>query len=117
MKVPILIGPTLLALAACHGDAAQAIQAAPDCSLIGPTVSPASATLHPGDTLRARVSYSPCPADPAPSFRWRSGDTLVAVVDSVTGLVRARLLGQTSIIATAVSAPALRGAMALQVKQ
>lgn len=117
MKVAILIGPTLLALAGCHGDAARAVQAEPDCSLIGPTVSPATAILHPGDTLQTRVSYSPCPAGTAPSFQWRSTDTLIAVVDSLTGLVRARSLGQTSIIATAVNAPALRGAMALQVRQ
>jgi Big-like domain-containing protein len=114
-KVAILIGLTLFILAACRD--ARTVQTEPDCVLIGPTVSPPSATLHPGDTLRVRASYSPCPSGPAPSFRWRSTDTLIAMVDSVTGLVRARSLGQASIIATAVSEPALRGAMALDVKQ
>jgi hypothetical protein len=116
VKVIILIGPTLIILAACR-DGLPAVQTEPDCLLIGPTVSPASATLHPGDTLRVRASYSLCPAAPAPSFRWRSSDTLIAVVDSLTGLVRARSLGQASIIATALSDRALVGAMALQVKQ
>jgi hypothetical protein len=99
VKVIILIGPTLIILAACR-DGLPAVQTEPDCLLIGPTVSPASATLHPGDTLRVR-----------------SSDTLIAVVDSLTGLVRARSLGQASIIATALSDRALVGAMALQVKQ
>jgi hypothetical protein len=114
-KVAILIGLTPFILAACRD--ARTVQTEPDCSVTGPTVSPPLATLHPGDTLRARASYSPCPAGPAPSFRWRSSDTLIAVVDSVMGLVRARSPGQASIIATAVSEPALRGAMALDVKQ
>jgi hypothetical protein len=42
---------------------------------------------------------------------------VIAVVDSVTGLVRARSLGQATIIAAVVAEPALRAAMALQVKQ
>lgn len=116
MKVAVLIGSTLVILAACR-DGLPAVQTDPDCLLIGPTVSPASATLHPGDTLRVRASYSPCPAAAAPSFRWRSSDTLIAVVDSLTGLVKARSLGQASIIAMALSDRSLMGAMALQVKQ
>lgn len=117
MRVVILIGPALLIQAACHDGVARVVQTEPDCVLIGPTVSPASATLHPGDTLRVHASYSPCPTGPAPSFRWRSSDTVTAAVDSLTGLVRARTPGQATVVATLLSEPTLKGAMALQVKQ
>ena len=117
MRVVSLIGPALLIQAACHDGAARAVQTDPTCAEMEITVSPASATLHPGDTLRVRASNSPCQTGPAPSFRWRSSDTVTAVVDSLTGLVRARSPGQATVVATLLSEPTLHGAMILQVKQ
>lgn len=45
------------------------------------SVSPPSATLSPGDTLRLRTSVA---------VRWTSSNTTVAVVEEATGLVQAR---------------------------
>jgi len=117
MRVCILTALTWLSLAACRDGSDHANLIGPDCVLIGPTATLPSATLHPGDTLRVRASYTPCPAGLPAEFRWRSSDTVIAVVDSVTGLVRARSLGQATIIAAVVAEPALVAAMALHVQQ
>jgi hypothetical protein len=52
------------------------------------------------------------------TFRWRAADTTVATVatvDSVTGLVRARAAGHTTIVASLTVNPAVQGAMVLNV--
>jgi hypothetical protein len=89
-----------------------------DCFLNGPTVSPAVATLHVGDTLP--VSVKPAPAECWPSqtpqsYRWLSSDTAIARIDSVTGVARARKAGIATITASEVSQPSVRAAMVLQV--
>ena len=105
-----------LVIGACSGEATKSVQTTPDCALPSPTVSPPSATLHVGDSLRASASFRPCPADAgAATFQWRSSNTSVAIVDSVAGLVRAIDTGSTSIIASATENRALIGAMALKV--
>ena len=72
--------------------------------------------LHSGDTVRATASLPPCPGRPAVvDFHWRSSDTLIATVDSIGGLVRARRPGAATIIASAVLDPSVKGAMALSV--
>ena len=50
-----------------------------------------------------------------PTWRWRSSDTNVAVVDSIAGLVQARALGSASIIAALQQLQSAEGAMALRV--
>jgi len=117
MRVFAVAVSALLLLTACRDRSGHASPTSFDCVLVGPTATPPSATLHPGDTLRVRASYTPCPAGSPASFRWRSSDTVIAVVDSVTGLVRARSVGQATIVAAVVAEPSLVAAMALQVRQ
>ena len=105
-----------LVIGACTAEGTKSVQTTPDCTLPGPTVSPPSATMHVGDSLRASASFQPCPPDAgAATFQWRSSNTSVAIVDSIAGLVRAIDTGSTSIIATATENRALVGAMALKV--
>ena len=115
-RVSVIAVSASLVLTACR-DRGHVSPTSSDCVLVGPTAAPPSATLHPGDTLRVRASYTPCPAGSPASFRWRSSDTVIAVVDSLTGLVRARSVGQATIVAAVVAEPSLVAAMALQVKQ
>lgn len=90
----------------------------PDCIAIGrPVMRPATAKLHPGDTLRPVTDMGSPPCDsPGPhEFRWASSDTGVASVDSVAGLVLARKQGITTITATHVRDRSVRGAMVVEV--
>lgn len=106
----------LAELLACTADPSSVAPVAPNCGLSGPTVTPATATLHVGDTVRATVALTPCQGIPTPAvFLWRSSDTLRASVDSITGLVRARRSGGATIVASLVIEPAISGAMALLV--
>ena len=88
------------------------------CITIGPTVRPASATLHPGDTLRVSVSMPACAlGTTTETFRWSSSDSSVAFVDSLSGLIRARSLGTATIIAALAAERSVKGAMLLVVTQ
>jgi uncharacterized protein YjdB len=88
------------------------------CITIGPSVRPNSTTLHPGDTLRLSVSLPSCAAGPTnPTFRWSSSDSTVALVDSLSGLIRARALGTVTIIAAATQDRSVKGGMLLVVAQ
>ena len=79
-------------------------------------VTPASATLHPGDAVQASAVVNQCLSIPSSTtVRWRSSDTVTAVVDAVTGLVRARAPGPVTVIASVVADTTIRGAMALSV--
>jgi len=82
--------------------------------IAGPTVSPASATLHPGDTLRATASKVSCTGEPL-RYRWTSSDSTIAMVDADAGLIHAVKPGSVSIIATQTDKPAVKGAMAVLV--
>jgi uncharacterized protein YjdB len=87
-----------------------------DCIVATVSVSPPSATLHLGDTLRAVAKDTPCPAGPSTAtFRWRSSDTTIANVDSIAGLVRARSIGHATIIGTESGSQGVQVAMALEV--
>jgi len=105
---------SVVVAAACREHPTAARQVSPDCTVEGPTVSPSSASVHTGDTLRAQVRYTPCPAGPVLAFRWRSSDTAVAVVDS-SGLIAARSAGQATVIASEEVNPQVEGALVLQV--
>jgi uncharacterized protein YjdB len=78
-------------------------------------VSPAKLVLAVGDT--ARVSASPgCAVLPVPfSVTWRSSNTAVASVDSLSGLVRGLGTGQATVIASVVRDTVVKGAAAVQV--
>jgi hypothetical protein len=106
---------SLVVVVACRDQPTVATLVQPECTLPTPTMSPSSATIHPGDTLRVRANYTPCPTGLTPAFQYRSSDSAVAIVDPVNGLIAARSPGTSTIIAIAVSDAALTAAMALQV--
>jgi Big-like domain-containing protein len=117
MRVSYTIVASALLLGACAGNAKGTQTTVPDCSLGGPQVAPQLATLHPGDTVRARGSIEPCPQEALSdvTFRWRASDTSVAIVDSVIGLVTARSAGKATIIGSLTANRQIQGAMALTV--
>jgi uncharacterized protein YjdB len=109
------IGVALL-LGACSTDGTKSVQAPFDCTTGSMRVTPPSATLHPGDSLKEAASFAACPYDGVvATFRWRSSNTGVAIVDSMAGLVRAVDTGSVTIIATVTENPAVQGAAALTV--
>lgn len=81
-----------------------------------PLVTPAHATLRIGDTLRLTVRYPPDMFPPVhPPAWWSSSTPAFALVDSATGLVTARAVGLTTIVAALRTDPAVKGAMILEV--
>lgn len=81
-------------------------------------VSPASATLHIGDTLLVSVSTRICPGQAEPTlapYAWSSSDSSVAKVSASSGLVLALHDGTVTITATSVDEPLVKGAMALRI--
>jgi hypothetical protein len=116
IRKTVLGASLVLGALGCSRDASAPVAPEIGCVLLGPSTTPTNATLHVGDTLRVTAQFSPCPALPnSIAFRWRSTDTLVATVDSLTGLVRARRLGTASINAWTILDPAIQGTMALAV--
>ena len=112
----VLLLATVAATGACS-QKAESITAG-ECTLWSVKVSPASATLHPGDALLASAVTNPClAADPAASaaFVWTSSDSTVSAVDSATGLVHARRTGSATIIARNSANHFLEGAIAVNV--
>ena len=110
----------LVAVDACGATASEAAAPidSPSCTLRGPTVRPNSATVHAGDTLRVSASLDWCALNaPTTTFRWSSSDSSVAVVDSLSGLIRARALGTVTIVAAATQDRNIKGAMLLVVAQ
>ena len=106
----------VLTIVACSRDTSSPPPEDVGCVASGAVVVPSVATLHSGDTVRVTASLRPCPGFPAfVEFRWRSSDTLIATVDPIAGLVRARRAGTATIIASAVLDPNVQGAMALAV--
>jgi len=85
-----------------------------DCSLGGARVSPASATLHIGDTLRLSYSFGCSTTSISTAHRWSSSRDTIATVDSA-GLVRGVSGGTVTIIATAVADPNVKGAAAITI--
>jgi uncharacterized protein YjdB len=110
----------LVMIGACAATATDAVTPTDSvvCITIGATVRPNSATLHPGDTLRVSASLPSCGLGaPTATFRWASSDSSVAVVDSPSGLIRARSLGTATIIAAVTADRSVKGAMLLVVAQ
>jgi len=110
-----VIGLGLL-IGACSADGTKSVQTPFDCTTGSMRVAPASATLHPGDSVKETASFAACPNDNVvATFRWRSSNTGVAIVDSIAGLVRAVDTGSATIIATVTENRAVQGAAALTV--
>ena len=111
--VAAAIALAVIGVAACTGaDSPTLAGSLGDC-LPESFVTPAAATLHVGDTLTLSVKGGPCPQNGAtvqPRWTWRASDTIVAMVDSSSGLVRARVDGSTTIIATLVGDASVQGA-------
>lgn len=101
MRISALVVAVAVVVGGCGKTTAPKTEL-PDCTVGGVNASPASVTLHPGDTLRVRALVTPCPQDPFTStFWWRSSDTSVASVDSSAGLIHARQSGQATVIGMA----------------
>ncbi len=87
----------------------------PGNTLLGPTVTPASATLSVGDTLRL-VAKIDCTVGGAPaSFTWASKESAIATVDTSSGLVTAIAKGTAVIVATWTADPTSSGASTITV--
>jgi uncharacterized protein YjdB len=84
------------------------------CVLVGPRVSPGSATLHPGDTLRASAAPAACTSTNV-HFRWISSDTTIASVTADAGLIRALKPGTVTVSAIVVEDPSQKGAIVILV--
>jgi uncharacterized protein YjdB len=116
MKLRRWIARLMLAgVAACAGKATTAANGAEDCgnSLQTAIVSPASATLHVGDTLRFSAAMPAC--TPAPQFRWSSTSPALVSVDSLSGLATARATGTVGIAAAPTFDRTVGGAATVQV--
>jgi hypothetical protein len=98
-----------------EGNAAPFIAGATSGCLIPFRVNPGTATRHPGDTLQVQaVSVCDINFDPT-QVRWSTSDTIVARVDSLTGLVLARANGIVTVKAVEVADRTVSGAMVLSV--
>jgi len=105
-------------IAGCHSRADFPTAAIGSDCLQLPIVSPASATVHVGDTLRVSVSTRICPGQPSPTlapYAWTSSDSSVARVDAASGLLLGLRSGAVTIIAYSVAVPSVKAAMALQI--
>jgi hypothetical protein len=113
--VPLLLA---ICVAACNSTPSNILGDGVDrsCAAVGGVqVTPPSASLHLGDTLRVTVRVGTCAGTSSTDVRWLSSDTTVALVDSLAGLVQARHAGTATIVASAVVDPHIQGALALQV--
>jgi hypothetical protein len=117
MRRSVVIAALALAATACGADRPVGTTPPVD-SLVGCigliAVNPATATLHAGDTLRLKITGgSNC--NSISQWRWRTSDTLVATIDSIEGVVRAKSRGVTTAIAEALLDRNIKGAAAITV--
>ncbi len=77
-------------------------------------ISPVSVSLAVGDTMHFTLHPGGCDVLP-PAVRWLSGNPQIAEVDSITGLVRGRGVGPTTITVASVADRNVKKAAALQV--
>jgi hypothetical protein len=74
-------------------------------------IDPDFAQLSPGDTITVTAQFgtkagcAPPATDGPGAWRYRSTDTVVAVVDSVSGLIRAKAMGKIFVGAYNVDSP------------
>jgi hypothetical protein len=83
------------------------------------SVNPSATQLVVGDTLTFDVSAGPRGCLPAgldrSAWRWSSGDTLIASIDALSGLARARSPGQVMITVHHAQDPSIGGGSTLNV--
>ena len=111
------------AIAACSHDRVTETQIEPDCILVAIGMTPPTATLRVGDTLRfaARTTASSkCQSNEAAALNtsatWRSSDTLVVRVGVSDGLARAvGIGGPITVTASSNQDPAIKSAAVVQV--
>lgn len=118
MRALFLVLLLTIGVAACdHETVTTETAIVSDCDLDGPRVSPGYASLHAGDTLRLKADFLACgQVEPTyPEFHWSSNDSSIAMVDSISGLVRARKNGLTTITATLVSNVYSKASVAINV--
>ncbi len=87
------------------------------CGAVGISVTPSSARLAPGDTLRLRsgplTDY--CTKQGPFAGFWHSSNATIASVDSASGLVTARSPGMATIIISAIPNANISAAMVVEV--
>lgn len=105
----------LAAMFGCGSSDATATQTV--ACLDGITVSPTSASLRAGDTLRIKATEPGCPFNPVPvTYMWSSSNAAVVAVDAGTGLLHAKALGNATITVQRANAPSDKGTVAVDVK-
>jgi hypothetical protein len=117
MRVLAVLLAVVIGVAACDGNGAAFIAGSPTGTCIREfQVSPRSAIRHSGDTLQlsATAICSPNTFDTI-QIHWRSSDTLIAYVDSLSGFAQARSRGVATITAFVVADQTLRESMVLTV--
>ena len=114
MKLTIAIIAAATVLVACQVNDTTQVASIREC--VNPTITPASASLAAGDTLRVHASplFSCNGAGPLLAY-WHSNNTAIATVDSASGLVTARSVGTASIVIVAAIDPAVASAMVVRV--
>jgi uncharacterized protein YjdB len=120
MKLRWLI-PCLAVVAACHSGESMSTALSDRCTdrlfTDRLAITPTSAVLRVGDTLRLSAALPECVVVTRPQrVLWIASDTAVVSIDTA-GLVRARKSGTTTVIATAApdSTTIQKGAMAVTV--
>ena len=107
-----LFGVAALCVACGRKDDPPTSPVVDEC-LRGISVSPASTVISVGGIVQVSASLG-CDNRPV-VVRWRSSDTRVAVVDSLSGLVRGVSPGTITVIASWVEDSAVRGAAVVNV--
>lgn len=92
----------ILAVACSDPNTPAPIDVLPRRGVTGISISPPTAALSVGDTLRIRavVTLGNSPAQRDTTITWASSRPGVALVDSLSGLVRAFAPGVTTVTAT-----------------
>lgn len=100
----------------CSSAASEPTSLAPVQCAIGPKITPATATLHFGDSLHA-VATIGCPGTGVNAdVRWSSSNVAIVSVDSVSGLVRAQSTpGAVQVFAAMATNRAIQSALIVQV--
>ena len=90
----VLTAGAVVAVLACGASGAPDHVVAPPSQVTGLTVTPASAMLRIGDTLRFALPRLACDLT---STRWMAGNPSVLSVDPVQGLATAREVGYSTV--------------------
>lgn len=112
----VIVALACAGVVACRAKASTAPPVVVCAGGLGASVSPVTATMTVGDTLRLSASIAGCIAGSVPNqWHWRSGDVAVASVDSLDGLVTARAAGTDVVTGVFVSDPTITVGATLRV--